>query len=223
MTRDLVGYILRLEVASMKILITAFEPFHNETINPALEILKVLPDQILNQKIIKLEIPTVRYSSVEKIIHIIEKHHPDVIVSLGQAGGRADITFERIGINIDDYGIEDNAHNMPVDEKIVTDGPDAYFVNLPIKEMVHALREAGIAASVSNSAGTFVCNHVTYAIRHYNEVHQTGIRSGFIHVPYLEQQVRDKPMMPAMALDTMVHGIELAIETIIKKGNDYVS
>lgn len=207
----------------MKILVTAFEPFHNETINPALEILKALPDQILDQPILKLQIPTVRFSSVQSILAMIHQHHPDVIVSLGQAGGRADITVERIGINIDDYGIEDNEHNMPVDEKIVQDGPDAYFVNLPIKDIVFRLREASIPASISNSAGTFVCNHVTYAIRHYNEVNHTGIISGFIHVPYLEEQVISKPLMPSMPLKVMIEGIILAIETIIKKGSEDAS
>lgn len=217
------GYILKVEVTQMKILVTAFEPFHDETVNPALEILKALPDQILEQPILKLQIPTVRFSSVQAILRVIDQQHPDVIVSLGQAGGRADITVERIGINMDDYGIEDNDHNMPTDEKIVEDGPDAYFVNLPIKDIVHRLREASIPASVSNSAGTFVCNHVTYAIRHYNEINQTGIISGFIHVPYLDEQVISKPQMPSMPLQNMIEAVVLAIETIIKKGSKVAS
>lgn len=215
MTRKDVRYILRIEVKIMKILVSAFEPFGKESVNPACEILKLLPDRISNHELFKLVIPTVRYKAAEAIIRAIEEHHPDIVLSLGQAGGRADITFERIGINVDDYGIEDNEHNKPTDEKIVENGPDAYFVNLPIKDMMHLLRDEGIAASISNTAGTFVCNHVIYAIRHYCETNQLYVRSGFIHVPYLPEQVVDKPSFPSMPLDTMVKGITLAIEMII--------
>jgi pyroglutamyl-peptidase len=212
---------LKIEVKQMKILVTAFEPFGTETINPALKILELLPDRILGQIIIKLEIPTIRYKSVNAIIEMIVKHRPDIVLSLGQAGGRSDITIERIGINVDDYGIEDNERNLPVDEKIVMDGPDAYFVNLPIKDMMRSIRDADILASISNTAGTFVCNHVIYAIRHYCETNQTHIHSGFIHVPFLPQQVIDKPAIPSMPLETMVKGVVIAIETIIKKGSDF--
>ncbi|MBV1708803.1 MAG: pyroglutamyl-peptidase I [Erysipelothrix sp.] len=205
----------------MKILVTAFEPFGTETINPALEIIKLLPDRILGQNIIKLQIPTIRYKSVNAIIEMIVKHQPDIVLSLGQAGGRSDITIERVGINVDDYGIEDNEHNMPIDEKIVMDGPDAYFINLPIKDMMRRIKDADIRASVSNTAGTFVCNHVIYAIRHYCETNQTNIHSGFIHVPFLPQQVIDKPAIPSMPLELMLKAITLAIETIIKKGSDF--
>jgi pyroglutamyl-peptidase len=216
-------YILKKEVQAMKILVTAFEPFGKETVNPALEILKLLPDSLFGQTILKLTVPTVRYKSVNAIIEMIETHHPDVVLSLGQAGGRADITFERIGINIDDYGIEDNEHNMPTDEKVVENGPDAYMVNLPIKDIVHNLRDALIPASVSNTAGTFVCNHVIYAVRHYCETNQLNIKSGFIHVPFLPQQVVDKPTFASMPLEIMEKGILLAIETIIKKGSELAS
>jgi pyroglutamyl-peptidase len=205
----------------MKILVTAFEPFGKENINPALEILKLLPDRIMNQTIIKREIPTVRYKSVNVIKEMIRQYQPHIILSLGQAGGRSDITIERVGINVDDYGIEDNEHNMPTDEKIEDDGPDAYLVNLPIKDMVNRLREVNIPASISNTAGTFVCNHVIYAIRHYCETEHLDIQSGFIHVPFLPQQVIEKPSFPSMPLETMVKGTILAIETIIKKGSDF--
>ncbi|PKM64484.1 MAG: pyroglutamyl-peptidase I [Firmicutes bacterium HGW-Firmicutes-20] len=207
----------------MKILVSAFEPFGKEMINPSLEILKLLPDQILGQPVIKLKIPTVRYKSVKVIIEAIEAYRPDVVLSLGQAGGRPDITFERVGINIDDYGIEDNEHNMPSDEKIDENGPDAYFVNLPIKDMMHRLRDEGIASSISNTAGTFICNHVIYSIRHYCELKQLDVCSGFIHVPFLPEQIIDKPSFPSMPLETMVKGITLAIETIIKKESDMIA
>lgn len=199
----------------MKILVTAFEPFGKESINPALEILESLPDTILGHTVIKCRVPTVRFKSVNTIIEMIMKHHPDVVLSLGQAGGRADITIERVGINVDDYGIEDNEHNMPTDEKIVEEGPDAYFVNLPIKDMMHKVRDAGISASISNTAGTFVCNHVIYSIRHYCESNQLKIKTGFIHVPFLPEQVIDKPSFPSMPLETMKRAIILAVEAII--------
>lgn len=207
----------------MKILVTAFEPFGKENVNPALVILKLLPDQMLGQSILKLEIPTVRFKSVNAIIEMIRQHQPDIVLSLGQAGGRSDITFERVGINVDDYGIEDNEHNMPVDEKIVENGPDAYFVNLPLRNMMQNVRDAGIPASISNTAGTFVCNHVIYAIRHYCEKEHPNIKSGFIHIPFLSEQVINKPTMPSMPLDTMVKGITIAIETVIKKGSEIAS
>jgi pyroglutamyl-peptidase len=207
----------------MKILVTAFEPFGKESVNPALEILKMLPDSILGQTILKLEIPTVRYKSTNIIVEMIKKYHPEVVLSLGQAGGRADITIERVGINVDDFGIEDNEHNMPMDEQIVENGPDAYLVNLPIKDMLHNIRESMIPASISNTAGTFVCNHIIYSIRHYCETNQLNVRSGFIHVPFLPQQVIDKPSFPSMPLPTMEKAIILAIEAIIKKGSDIAS
>lgn len=205
----------------MKILVTAFEPFGNENLNPALEILKSLPDQILGHSILKLKIPTVRFKSVNAIIGMIRQHQPDIVLSLGQAGGRSDITFERVGINVDDYGIGDNEQNMPIDEKVVDNGPDAYLVNLPLKDMMHNVRDSGISASISNTAGTFVCNHVIYAIRHYCESEHLNIQSGFIHVPFLPEQVINKPTMPSMPLDMMVKAITVAIETIIKKGSDF--
>ena len=146
----------------MKILVTGFDPFGKESINPAIEAVKRLDDEIANAQIIKLEIPTIAHTSLAVIKQAIEDHEPDMVLSIGQAGGRSDITVERIGINIDDYRIADNGHQQPIDEKIFADGPDAYFVNLPIKAMVKSIRSAGIPASISNSAGTFVCNHVTY-------------------------------------------------------------
>lgn len=177
----------------MKILVTGFDPFGKESINPAIEAVKRLDDEIANAQIIKLEIPTIAHTSLAVIKQAIEDHEPDMVLSIGQAGGRSDITVERIGINIDDYRIADNGHQQPIDEKIFADGPDAYFVNLPIKAMVKSIRSAGIPASISNSAGTFVCNHVTYGVRYLLEKRGKGQKSGFIHIPYLPSQVVDKP------------------------------
>lgn len=204
----------------MKILVTGFDPFGGETINPAIESVKKLPDRIGNAEIIKLEIPTVIGKSVAKIKAAIELHHPDVVLSIGQAGGRPDITVERVGINIDDCRISDNEGNQPVDMKVVAEGPDAYFATLPIKAMVENIRAHGIPASVSNSAGTFICNHVLYGVAHLVASQYPSMKSGFIHIPFLPQQVIAKPGMPSMTLDSIVQGLVCAIETITENKTD---
>lgn len=204
----------------MKILVTGFDPFGGEKINPAIETVKKLPDEILGAKIIKLEIPTVCHTSLKVIDEAIQQHNPDVILSIGQAGGRSDITVERIGINIDDCRIPDNAGQQIIDEPIYKDGPAAYFVNLPIKAMVQEIKKHNIPASVSNTAGTFVCNHVTYGVRHMIETKYHGKRSGFIHIPFLPQQVINRPNTPSMSLETITEAITVAIEAIIKNEND---
>lgn len=150
----------------------------------------------------------------------IKEFDPDVILSIGQAGGRSDITVERIGINIDDCRIPDNAGQQIIDEPVFKDGPAAYFVNVPIKAMVAKIQEHQIPASVSNSAGTFVCNHVTYGVRHIIETRYYGKKSGFIHIPFLPQQVIDKKNMPSMALEMIVEGLIAAIEAIVETKED---
>ena len=204
----------------MKVLITGFDPFGGESINPALEAVKALPDTIAGAEIIKLEIPTVFRKSLEKIEENIIKHSPDIVISIGQAGGRFGVTPERVAINIDDARIEDNEKNQPIDITIFEDGETAYFTNLPIKAMVKEMQDGGIPASVSNTAGTFVCNHVTYGVRHLIETKYQGKRSGFIHIPFLPQQVVDKKNMPSMSLDTIVQALVLAIEAIVETKED---
>ena len=150
----------------MKILVTGFDPFGGEPVNPSIETVKRLPDMIAGAEIIKLEIPTVCHKSLKVIDRAISQYEPDVILSIGQAGGRADITVERVGINIDDGPIPDNEGNQIIDEPVAKDGPAAYFVTVPVKAMVQRIRSKDIPASVSNTAGTFVCNHVTYGVCH---------------------------------------------------------
>ncbi len=206
---------------NMKILVTGFDPFGGEAINPAIESVKKLPDIIQGATIIKLEIPTVCHKSLAVIEQAITEHNPDVVVSVGQAGGRSDITIERIGINIDDYRIPDNEGNQIIDEPVFTDGPAAYFVNLPIKAMVEHIRKQNIPASVSNTAGTFVCNHVTYGVRYLIDKKFPGKKSGFIHIPFLPQQVLSKPTgTPSMSLDMIVNGLCAAIEAIVWNDTD---
>lgn len=207
----------------MKILVTGFDPFGGEPINPAIESVKLLPKEIEGAEIIALEIPTVVHKSLQVIQDAVKKYEPDMVLSIGQAGGRSDITVERIGINIDDCRIKDNEGNQPIDEPIFKDGPAAYFVNLPIKAMVEEIRKIGIPASVSNTAGTFVCNHVTYGVRHMLELEGKGRKSGFIHIPYLPQQVVEKAGQPSMALDDIVKGLTAAISAMVKYEEDIKS
>lgn len=204
----------------MKILITGFDPFGGENINPALEAVKKLPDTILGQEVIKIEIPTVFRKSLEKIEENIQKHNPDVVISVGQAGGRFGVTPERVAINIDDARIKDNEGNQPIDIKIFEDGENAYFSNLPIKAMVKEMTDNGIPASVSNTAGTFVCNHVMYGILYLIDKKYPNIRGGFIHVPYIPSQVTTKPNTPSMSIDDIAKGLELSIKAVIENSSD---
>jgi pyroglutamyl-peptidase len=145
----------------------------------------------------------------------IEREQPSIVICLGQAGGRSHLSVERGAINLDDARVEDNAGSRPIDEPIAVTGPAAYFATLPIKAMVQAMRAAGVPAEVSNSAGTFVCNHVMYGVLHYVASMAPGTRAGFIHVPYSEEQVLDKPAIAAMSVATMVKGIEAAIAAAV--------
>lgn len=204
----------------MKVLITGFDPFGGEAINPALEAVKLLPDAISGAEVIKLEIPTVFRKSLEKIEEAMELHKPDVVISVGQAGGRAQVTPERVAINIDDARIEDNEGNQPIDIAIYEDGEPAYFSNLPIKAMVQEMKEAGIPAAVSNSAGTFVCNHVMYGVLYLVDKKYPGVKGGFIHVPYIPSQTIDKSGKPAMNINDIAKGLELCIKAAVENSED---
>ena len=208
----------------MKILVTGFDPFGGEKINPALETIERLPDTILGAQIIKLEIPTVVGKSLAKIKETVEKENPDAVLSIGQAGGRSEITVERVGINIDDCRIPDNEGNQPIDEPVVKGGPAAYFVTIPIKAIVENIKAHNIPASISNTAGTFICNHVCYGVAHLAAQRTAAgkpMKSGFIHIPFLPEQVIGKPALtPSMSLETIVRGITHALEAIVEHGSD---
>lgn len=199
-----------------KILVTGFEPFNGESINPSIEAVKNLPDFIEGVRVIKLQLPTAYHSAITTLYNEIETHTPNWVVSIGQAGGRAGITPERIAINIDDALIPDNEGNQPIDQPIFKEGMNAYFTNLPIKAMVKAIQDAGIPATVSNSAGTFVCNHVMYGLMHYIHTNNLNIKGGFIHVPYETHQGKTT----ALPLEKIVEGLHLAITTIILNDTD---
>lgn len=204
----------------MKVLITGFDPFGGEIINPALEAVKRLPENISGAEVIKLEIPTVFKKSLEKIEENIVKHNPDIVISVGQAGGRFGVTPERVAINMDDARIEDNEKNQPIDVSVFEDGENAYFTNLPIKAMVKEMQDGGIPGSVSNSAGTFVCNHVMYGILYMINKSYPNMKGGFIHVPYIPAQVVSKPNMPSMSIDDIAKGLELCIKAAVENDED---
>lgn len=197
----------------MRVLITGFDPFGGEKINPAWEAVKKI-GEIEGLEIIKYQIPTVFKKSAELLFKKIDEVNPEVVVCVGQAGGRYDITVERIGINIDDARIEDNEKNQPIDKKIFGDGENAYFSTIPIKAIVDEMKKNKIPASVSNTAGTFVCNHILYSLLYFLNKKKKKIRGGFIHVPYLTEQVIEKKNMPYMNLETIVKGLEAALVAI---------
>ena len=196
-----------------KLLLTAFTPFDGERINPALEAVKLVKDKIGKLKIVKLEVPTVFGKSIDTVREAIERERPDFVLSIGQAGGRAEITPERIAINLDDARIPDNEGNQPIDDPIFPDGENAYFSTLPVKAMVEAIRKEGLPSSLSNSAGTYVCNHLMYGVLYYLDK-RPSMKAGFIHVPYIPEQVKDKKEMPALPLSDIVRGLEAAIQAV---------
>ena len=204
----------------MKLLLTAFTPFGGESINPALEAVKQVKDKISNLDIVKLEVPTVFNKSIQTVIEAMEKEKPDYVLCVGQAGGRAGITPERVAINIDDARIPDNEGNQPIDRTIYSDGENAYFSNLPVKAVVEAIKKAGLTSSLSNSAGTYVCNHLMYGVLYHIDKIYKGMKGGFIHVPYIPEQTVDKPDKPSMPLEDIVRGLEAAIMAIADNEKD---
>ena len=199
----------------MKILLTAFEPFGGDTINPALEAVQLVPERVEDVEIVKLTVPTVFYRSIDVVAAAVEAQRPDAVLCIGQAGGRAELTPERVAINLDDARIPDNAGGQPVDRTIFPDGAPAYFATLPIKAMVRAIREAGIPASVSNTAGTFVCNHLMYGLLYTLEKHYPGVQGGFMHVPFAPSQTVERGgNVPSMSIRDIASGIEAAVRAI---------
>lgn len=201
----------------MKILVTGFDPFGGEKINPAIEAVKLLPEQIADAEIIKLEIPTIFNKSAVIVKQAIKKEKPNYVLNVGQAGGRRALTPERVAININDGSIPDNAGYQPIGEPIQADGPAAYFTQLPIKTMVQAIRQAGVPAAVSNTAGTYVCNHIFYQVQYMRDKEFPNLKAGFIHIPFLPEQAV-KNNQPSMSLDTIVTGLTAAISAIVQRG-----
>lgn len=190
-----------------KLLITGFDPFGGQIINPSWEAVKLLPEVIGEYEVHKLEIPTIVGLAARKVLEEAEKVQPDVILCIGQAGGRSAVTPERIGINVRSARIPDNAGNRPEEEPVVAGGPDGIFATVPVTKMAQAIQEAGISGAVSNTAGTFVCNDTLYLLLHHYA--KAPVRVGFIHVPYLPQQGT-----PNMPLEQIVQALIAAVSAL---------
>lgn len=200
------------------VLVTGFEPFGGDTINPSRLIAEQLDGvTIAGYRVVAGELPTVAGGCGERALELIEKWQPQVVINVGQAGGRPDIGVERVAINLRDYRIPDNANQQPQDEPIRPGGPVAYFATIPVKRIVRSLVEAGIPASVSHSAGTFCCNEVFYTVSHYAATVNPALRNGFIHVPLLpEQAAKSAPPRPSMSLATMVEAVRIAVAECVR-------
>ena len=191
-----------------KVLLTGFEPFGKATLNPSGEIVK----QMSGDNIIAAILPVAYAQSAEALLALVEKHKPDVVVSLGQAEGRTHITPERIAINLDDARLADNEGVMRNDLPILVGGPVAYESTLPIKAIVEAIKAEGIPAAVSLSAGAFLCNHIFYVMQ--SKFAGTSVRSGFVHVPLMDEQAGEFPGLPTMPLDQMVKAVRTMLEVL---------
>jgi pyroglutamyl-peptidase len=191
-----------------KLLITGFDPFGGETVNPSWEAVRLLPERIGEYDLTKLQIPTEFSRASEAVLMAAEALQPDAILCVGQASGRAGITPEVVGINLREARIPDNGGAQPVNEPVVKNGPAAYFATLPVREMVKALSDRGIPASLSYSAGAFVCNDVLYSVLH--RYSGTRTMAGFVHVPFLPEQAKEG--VASMALETIAKALEIAIE-----------
>ena len=200
----------------MKILVTGFDPFGGETVNPAYEAVKMLPEQIAGAEIIKLEIPTVFSKSSVAVEEGIQKYNPDIVINVGQAGGRSHITIEQVAINLADARIPDNAGDHPLNEPLQPDGDTAYFATVPIRAMVKHVQEHGLPCSISYTAGTYVCNCVMYNVLYMTQKKYPNIKAGFIHVPFATSQLIGKPATtPGMSLDEIEKSLEYAIEAVV--------
>jgi pyroglutamyl-peptidase len=203
-----------------RVLLTGFQPFGGETINPAwVSVRELTGSKILEYEIVTGEIPVTRYSALEETEKLILQYEPEIVINVGQAGGSLEMRVERIGINCDDYSIPDNDGNQPKGEAVFEEGPAAYFVTVPIKAMVREMVAAGVPAIVSNSAGTYLCNHICYGVAHIAATRYPHILTGFIHIPFLPEQAAGKRGRPSMALSTLVMGLEAAVTAAIQFKN----
>lgn len=195
------------------ILLTGFEPFAGDKINPALEAVKMMNGrEIEGHTVISRALPVVFDESVEILEKYIEELNPCLVICIGQAGGRPDLSIERVAININDARIADNEGRQPVDTPVIQGGPAAYWSTLPIKGTVKLLQENGIPASVSQTAGTFVCNHIFYGLMHTLARKGNQAKGGFIHIPFLPVQAAAFAGQPSMSLETILTGLEYAVK-----------
>lgn len=203
-----------------RVLLTGFQPFGGESINPAwVSVRELTGKKFLGYEIVTGEIPVTRYAALEETEKLILQYEPEIVINVGQAGGSLEMRVERIGINCDDYSIPDNDGNQPLGEPVFQEGPAAYFVTVPIKAMVQGMVTAGVPAIVSNSAGTYLCNHICYGVAHMAATRYPHLLTGFIHIPFLPEQAAGKRGRPSMALTTLVTGLEAAVTAAIQFKN----
>jgi pyroglutamyl-peptidase len=176
------------------VVLAGFEPFGGESTNPSWEAVKLVEPS--GYSLARVELPCTFGGSLAVLEAVLLEHRPSVVICVGQAGGRAEVTPERVAINLNDARIPDNAGNQPVDTPVIPDAPAAYFSTLPVKAAVAAVRSAGIPAALSHSAGTFVCNHVFYGLMHLTATKYPNLRAGFVHVPYSPPQSNTAPTLP---------------------------
>ena len=191
-----------------KILVTGFEAFDKSAINPSAEIVKALKGDDLVTAIL----PVVFGQASAQLRELIDLHKPSAVLCLGQAEGRSEMTPERIAINLENARIADNAGNQPLEQRIMADGPDGHFSTLPLEKMVTSMKAAGIPASISLSAGTFVCNHIFYVLQDY--LKDSSVKSGFMHVPLMDEQRREFPTLPTMPIRQMVTGVQISLDVL---------
>jgi pyroglutamyl-peptidase len=200
----------------MKILITGFGRFGKNELNPTKEVLQLLPKSIYGNQLIKVELPVIFDECFDYLKPIIEDEKPDAIFLLGLAGGRTAITPERIAINLKDTKITDNLGNSPKDEEIIKNGKIAYYSTLPLRKMEDILKQKHIPVSISNSAGLFVCNNIMYHVLHYIDQGELDIKAGFVHVPFMDEQVEENKDIFSMPLETILEGVIDCIKTVIE-------
>ena len=200
------------------VLLTGFEPFGGSALNPSwLTALSLHGRRIGGHEVVAAQLPTVFGLSLRILAGLLTQYHPALVICLGQAGGRSAISLERVAINVNDARIADNAGEHPIDTAVVASGPAAYFSSLPVKAMLQALQKAGVAAEVSQTAGTFVCNHVFYGLMHELGTRRAlkNTRGGFVHLPFVPEQGK-----PSMSLEEMVRGLRIAIRCALHTGQD---
>ena len=203
-----------------RVLVTGFEPFGGETTNPSADAAALLPSQLDGASIITATLPVAYGQALPALEGLLAAHQPHLVLCLGQAGGRSAITPERVAINVDDAPIADNVGRQPIDVPVVEEGPAAYFSTLPIKAIVATIRAEQIPTAVSNTAGTFLCNHVFYGLMHLVATQYPGTQAGFIHIPYASAQVVDKPTIPSLTLEQIRDGLLATIRASLTHSQD---
>ncbi|WP_114238211.1 pyroglutamyl-peptidase I [Dyella sp. C9] len=203
-----------------RILLTGFTPFGNEDINPSWEAVRALDGRhVGDHRVVARLLPTIFADAQRELALAVQDIEPVILLGVGQAGGRSRLSIERVAINVQDARLPDNAGAQPIDEPVLSEGPAAYFSTLPIKAMLAALQAQGLPAEISNTAGTYVCNHVAYLMLHHATRRQ-GARAGFIHIPYLPVQAARLPQAPSMSQEDVVRGLGIALQAAVEHRTD---